>query len=167
MTSNRKAQSILQDPMDTKQGQQLYQSYVEEVTPKANLGKRMFTAFIVGGIICTIGQLIVELLQNYAGLEKEDAAAYCTLILVLSSVILTGLGIYRKIVNFAGAGALVPITGFANSVASTAIEYKFEGQVFGIGCKIFTIAGPVILYGVLSSWILGILYWIGTIFGIV
>lgn len=135
--------------MDTKQGQQIYQDYIEKVTPKANLGARMLKAFIVGGLICTIGQFIVELLQNFGGLKKEDASLYCTLILVLSSVILTGLGIYRKIVNFAGAGALVPITGFANSVASTAIEYKFEGQVFGIGCKIFTIAGPVILYGIL------------------
>lgn len=153
--------------MDTKQGQQIYQDYIEKVTPKANLGARMLKAFIVGGLICTIGQFIVELLQNFGGLKKEDASLYCTLILVLSSVILTGLGIYRKIVNFAGAGALVPITGFANSVASTAIEYKFEGQVFGIGCKIFTIAGPVILYGILSSWLLGLIYWIGTLLGIV
>ncbi|MBE5885202.1 MAG: stage V sporulation protein AC [Lachnospiraceae bacterium] len=152
--------------MDTKQGQQIYQDYIEKVTPKANLGARMLKAFIVGGLICTIGQFIVELLQNFGGLKKEDASLYCTLILVLSSVILTGLGIYRKIVNFAGAGALVPITGFANSVASTAIEYKFEGQVFGIGCKIFTIAGPVILYGILSSWLLGLIYWIGTLLGI-
>ncbi len=152
--------------MDTKQGQQIYQDYIEKVTPKANLGARMLKAFIVGGLICTIGQFIVELLQNFGGLKKEDASLYCTLILVLSSVILTGLGIYRKIVNFAGAGALVPITGFANSVASTAIEYKFEGQVFGIGCKIFTIAGPGILYGILSSWLLGLIYWIGTLLGI-
>ena len=152
--------------MDTKQGQQIYQDYIEKVTPKANLGAHMLKAFIVGGLICTIGQFIVELLQNFGGLKKEDASLYCTLILVLSSVILTGLGIYRKIVNFAGAGALVPITGFANSVASTAIEYKFEGQVFGIGCKIFTIAGPVILYGILSSWLLGLIYWIGTLLGI-
>lgn len=149
--------------METKSGQQIYQEYVEQVTPKANLGSRMIKAFLVGGLICVIGQTIVELLQNAAELSKEDASAYCTLILVLSSVILTGFGIYRKIVNFAGAGALVPITGFANSVASTAIEYKFEGQVFGIGCKIFTIAGPVILYGILSSWVLGLIYWIGTL----
>lgn len=146
--------------METKSGQQIYQEYVDSVTPKANLGGRMVKAFLVGGIICTIGQSIVELLQGI-GLEQEDASAYCTLILVFTSVILTGFGIYRKIVTFAGAGALVPITGFANSVASTAIEYKFEGQVFGIGCKIFTIAGPVILYGILSSWALGLIYWIG------
>lgn len=146
--------------METKSGQQIYQEYVEQITPKANLGGRLVKAFIIGGIICTVGQIITELLQNVAGLEQEDATAYCTLILVFTSVALTGFGIYRKIVNFAGAGALVPITGFANSVASTAIEYKFEGQVFGIGCKIFTIAGPVILYGVLSSWVLGVIYWL-------
>ena len=146
--------------METKSGQQIYQEYVDSVTPKANLGGRMLKAFLVGGIICTIGQGIVECLQGI-GLEQEDASAYCTLILVFTSVILTGFGIYRKIVTFAGAGALVPIMGFANSVASTAIEYKFEGQVFGIGCKIFTIAGPVILYGILSSWVLGLIYWIG------
>ncbi len=146
--------------METKSGQQIYQEYVEQVTPKANLSGRLIKAFLVGGLICTIGQIITELLQNAAGLEKEDATAYCTLILVFTSVVLTGFGIYRKIVNWAGAGALVPITGFANSVASTAIEYKFEGQVFGIGCKIFTIAGPVILYGILSSWALGLIYWI-------
>ena len=146
--------------METKSGQQIYQDYVEQITPKANLGGRLMKAFVIGGIICTIGQVIMELLQNVVGLEQEDASAYCTLILVFTSVVLTGFGIYRKIVSFAGAGALVPITGFANSVASTAIEYKFEGQVFGIGCKIFTIAGPVILYGVLSSWILGLIYWL-------
>ncbi len=146
--------------METKSGQQLYQDYIEQVTPKANLGGRLIKAFLVGGLICTIGQVITELLQSTAGLEKEDATAYCTLILVFTSVVLTGLGIYRRIVNWAGAGALVPITGFANSVASTAIEYKFEGQVFGIGCKIFTIAGPVILYGIISSWILGFIYWL-------
>lgn len=146
--------------METKSGQQIYQEYVEQITPKANLGGRLVKAFVIGGLICTIGQVITELLENAAGLEQEDASAYCTLILVFTSVVLTGLGIYRKIVNYAGAGALVPITGFANSVASTAIEYKFEGQVFGIGCKIFTIAGPVILYGVLSSWMLGVIYWL-------
>lgn len=149
--------------MDTKTGQEIYQQYINTVTPKANLGERIFKAFFVGGGICVIGQLITELLQNAAGLEQEDASAYCTLILVFTSVVLTGFGIYRKFVSWAGAGALVPITGFANSVASTAIEYKFEGQVFGIGCKIFTIAGPVILYGVLSSWVLGVIYWIYSI----
>lgn len=153
--------------MDSKSGQQIYQDYVEKVTPKAPLLPRLLKAFVVGGVICCVGQAVTELLMNCVGLEKEDATAYCTLILILTSIILTGLGIYRKIVSFAGAGALVPITGFANSVASCAIEYKCEGQVFGIGCKIFTIAGPVILYGVLSSWALGLVYWVLKLLGIV
>ena len=88
------------------------------------------------------------------------------MILVFLSVLLTGFNIYPQIVKFGGAGALVPITGFANSVASAAIEYKKEGQVYGIGCKIFTIAGPVILYGIFSSWVLGVIYWIMKMLGI-
>lgn len=100
-------------------------------------------------------------------MDKETSAAWTLLILIGSSVILTGLNLYPKIVKFAGAGALVPITGFANSVVAPAIEFKAEGQVFGIGCKIFTIAGPVILYGILSSWILGVIYWILQAMGVV
>lgn len=152
--------------METTNGQKIYEEYVNKVTPTASLPARMLKAFLIGGVICLIGQIITNLLINVADLPKEDATAYCTLILVLTSVILTGFGIYRKIVSFAGAGALVPITGFANSVASAAIEYKFEGQVFGIGCKIFTIAGPVILYGVLVSWFLGLIYWLMGLLGI-
>ena len=99
-------------------------------------------------------------------MDKETAAAWETLSLIALSVILTGFNIYQKIVKFGGAGALVPITGFANSVAAPATEFKIEGNVFGTGCKIFTIAGPVILYGIFSSWILGILYIILKQFGI-
>lgn len=138
---------------------QEYQEYVKEVTPTHNLWMQMARAFLVGGILCVIGQGIL----NYCGslgLDKETAGAWCSLLLVLLSIILTGFGIYPKITKFGGAGALVPITGFANSVAAPAIEYKKEGQVFGVGCKIFTIAGPVILYGIFASWILGVLYWI-------
>ena len=91
------------------------------------------------------------------------AGSFCSLILVFISVLLTGLNIYPSIVKFGGAGALVPITGFANSVAAPAVEFKKEGQVFGIGCKIFTIAGPVILYGIFTSWVLGICYWLVTL----
>ena len=109
--------------------------------------------------ICTIGQLI----SNYCktlGLSEKDCGAWTAIVLVLFSVILTGLNVYSKIANWGGAGALVPITGFANSVAAPAIEYKKEGQVFGIGAKIFTIAGPVLLYGVVTSWALGVVYWV-------
>ncbi len=150
---------------EKQQQQKEYAEYVKKVTPTHSLWVQMVKAFIVGGIICTIGQYIL----NYAkdmGLDKQTAGSWCSLILVLASVLLTGFNIYPKIVKWGGAGALVPITGFANSVAAPAIEYKAEGQVFGIGCKIFTIAGPVILYGILSSWVLGLFYWIGTVMGV-
>ena len=139
-----------------------YKDYVKQVTPKNNLGLQMLKAFFVGGTICLIGQVILNFCEKI-GVDKELAGSYCSLILVLASVVLTGLNIYPSIANFGGAGALVPITGFANSVAAPAIEYKAEGQVFGIGCKIFTIAGPVILYGIFSSWVLGFLYWISVV----
>ena len=135
-----------------------YQKYVKEITPTHSLPLEMGKAFLTGGIICLLGQL----LQNAGmalGLEQEEAGTWCSILLVLVSVLLTGFGIYPLIAKWGGAGALVPITGFANGVASSAIEYKKEGQVFGIGAKIFTIAGSVILYGVLTSWILGLLYW--------
>ena len=111
------------------------------------------------------GQLILHYAYNL-GLDRESAASWCSLILILISVLLTGLNLYSKIGRFAGAGSLVPITGFANSVAASAIEYKVEGHVFGIGCKIFTIAGPVILYGILSSWFLGLIYYLLKITGV-
>ena len=100
-------------------------------------------------------------------MDHQTAAAWTSLELIFASVLLTGFNLYQKIVKFAGAGALVPITGFANSVAAPAVEFQAEGDVFGVGCKIFTIAGPVILYGVLISWILGILFWLGRLLGLV
>lgn len=127
----------------------------------------MGKAFIMGGIICCIGQLIVNIATKNFGLDKDIAASWCSMILILISAILTGFNLYGGLVKWGGAGALVPITGFANSVVASAIEYKTEGQVFGIGCKIFTIAGPVILYGIFTSWVLGVLYWIGKLMGIV
>ncbi len=113
-----------------------------------------------------VGQLILNYCTNTMGLDKETAGSWCSLLLILASIVLTGLNIYPSIVKFGGAGALVPITGFANSVAAPAIEFKKEGQVFGIGCKIFTIAGPVILYGIFTSWVLGLGYWILKVTGI-
>ncbi len=144
-----------------------YQQHVEKSTPKYSLLWRMVKAFLVGGVICLIGQCILNYASDSFGLDKETAGAWCSMLLVLASVVLTGFNVYPKLVEWGGAGALVPITGFANSVASAAIEYQKEGQVFGIGCKIFTIAGPVILYGIVTSWGLGLLYWIGRLLGIV
>ncbi|WP_333651398.1 SpoVA/SpoVAEb family sporulation membrane protein [Lacrimispora sp.] len=142
-----------------------YEAYVKQVTPVHKRWPGMIKAFFVGGIICTIGQIVTVLLMN-TGLEKETASAWTTLVLIAASVLLTGLNLYGKIVKFGGAGALVPITGFANSVVAPAVEFRAEGQVFGIGCKIFTIAGPVILYGILSSWLLGIIAYVLQAFGI-
>ena len=136
-----------------------YNEYVKEVSPKPDYEGNCVRAFITGGAICTVGQIIMEILKKY-GIGKDEAGLWTTIILVLISVVLTGLNIYPQITAFGGAGSLVPITGFANSVAAPAIEYKKEGQVFGIGCKIFTISGPVILYGIFSSWVLGLIYWI-------
>lgn len=138
--------------------QKQYQQYVKKITPSHSLPLNMAKAFLTGGLICTFGQWILNTAASF-GLDKKTAGTWCSLILILFSVILTGLNIYPRIGKFGGAGSLVPITGFANSVAASAIEFQTEGQVFGIGCKIFTIAGPVILYGILSSWGLGIIYY--------
>ena len=144
--------------------QQKYNDYVKKVTPTHNLWWNMAKAFVTGGIICCIGQFILNTASGY-GLDQETAGSWCSLILILLSVVLTGFNIYPSIANWGGAGVLVPITGFANGVAAPAIEYQKEGQVFGIGCKIFTIAGPVILYGIFSSWVVGLIYWIGKLWG--
>ena len=144
---------------DTAERNEAYNDYVKEVTPTHNLVANMVKAFFTGGTICCIGQFLLNIFQGF-GLDKDTSGSWCSLILVLASVILTGLNIYPSIANWGGAGALVPITGFANGVAAPAIEFQKEGQVFGIGCKIFTIAGPVILYGIFSSWLLGLIYWI-------
>ncbi len=144
---------------------QEYEKYVKKVTPTHNLGLQMLRAFLTGGAICTLGQGILNAATNTFGLDKQTAGSWCSLLLVLCSVVLTGLNLYPSIVKWGGAGALVPITGFANSVAAPAIEFKKEGQVFGVGCKIFTIAGPVILFGIFASWVLGAVYWAGKMMG--
>lgn len=149
---------------DVEKRNESYNKYVDKVTKKANCGLNCLKAFITGGIICTIGQIITNVLKMN-GMSQDDAASYTTIILVLLSAVLTGLGIYPIMASFGGAGSLVPITGFANSIASPAIEYKKEGQVFGIGCKIFTIAGPVILYGIFFSWVAGVIYLIAKLMG--
>ena len=143
-----------------------YEEYIKKITPTHNLYLQMLKAFITGGIICTIGQALLTFAKDELGMDKDMAGSFCSLILVLASVLLTGFNLYSSIVKFGGAGALVPITGFANSVAAPAVDFKKEGQVFGIGCKIFTIAGPVILYGIFTSWLLGLFYWIGKALGL-
>ena len=139
---------------------QEYNDYVKQVTPVHNLWANMGKAFLLGGAICLLGQFITNIAIQVFGLNKDDAGLWCSLILVLLSVILTSCNVYGLLANWGGAGALVPITGFANGVCASAVEFQKEGQVFGIGCQIFKIAGPVILYGIFSSWVLGFIYWI-------
>ena len=162
MSQNNQQPKTIQEKKE-----QDYRQHVEQITPTYSLPLQMLKAFVMGGLICLLGQFILNYATQRMGLDKETAAAWCSMLLVLISVVLTGCNIYQKLVKWSGGGALVPITGFANSVASAAIEYQKEGQVFGIGCKIFTIAGPVILFGIVTSWALGLIYWIGTLIGMV
>lgn len=143
-----------------EQQQKEYEKYVKEVTPVHSLPKNMIKAFLVGGAICLVGEIIMNTAINVIGLDEQSASSWCSIILVACSVLLTGLNLYPRMAKCGGAGTLVPITGFANSVAAPAIEYQKEGQVFGIGAKIFNIAGPVILYGIFTSWALGLIYWV-------
>ena len=135
---------------------QEYQAYVKKKEPKSPLLKDMLLAFVIGGAICTVGQLI----QNgwsAAGLDQEDAGTATSCTMVLLSAVLTGLGLYCRLARFGGAGTLVPITGFANSVVAPAIDFKSEGLITGMAVKMFTIAGPVIVYGTLASVIYGVI----------
>ena len=140
-----------------------YKTLVQSMAPKSALGKDCLKAFFIGGLICMIGQL---LMMGYEalGLQKTDASTAASMSLVTLSALLTGLSLYDNIAKHAGAGTLVPITGFANSIAAPAVEFKTEGFILGMGAKMFTIAGPVIVYGVAASVLYGIIYWITTLF---
>lgn len=140
-----------------------YDKLVKEMAPKSPILKDCLNAFWIGGLICALGQLIMN---GYLalGLEKQDAGTAMSMTLVALSALLTGLSLYDNIAKHAGAGTLVPITGFANSIAAPAIEFKTEGFVLGVGAKMFTIAGPVIVYGVSASVVYGLIYWITTLF---
>ena len=145
--------------MDKKKQQEAYKNYVKKKTPVHSLPKNMARAFVTGGLICVLGEGILNWCEKL-GLDKDISGSWASIVLILISVILTGCNLYPVIAKWAGAGALVPITGFANSVASPALEFGVEGEVFGKGCQIFKIAGPVILYGIFSSWVLGVIYWL-------
>lgn len=134
-----------------------YQKRVKQISPKHNSWINCFRAFLVGGIICTIGQLIIDILLNM-GIEQGEAAMISSIVLIFLGALLTGLNIYDKIAKFAGAGTVIPITGFANSMVSPAMEFKKEGYIMGVGAKMFSMAGPVIVYGVISSVVVGVLY---------
>lgn len=153
--------------MKVKQNDDAYNKYVDAVTPKHNSFINCVNAFWVGGLICVAGQAVYNIAISNFDCSRDDAASWTSTILVLVSVLLTGFNVYKKIAKLGGAGALVPITGFANSVAAPTIEYQKEGEVFGKGVKVFTIAGPVILFGIFTSWVLGIIYWVLKLSGIV
>ncbi len=136
-----------------------YLKYVSEVSPKTdNIGK-IFKAFLVGGIICCYGQGIRMLLEKFSGLKGDELASYVSMILIFTGSFLTAIGVYDRIGKFAGGGSIVPITGFANSVVSPAMEFKSEGFIFGTASKMFVIAGPIIVFGVASSVAVGLVYY--------
>ena len=137
-----------------------YGSMAKRLSPNSPVLTDCVKAFFSGGAICAFAEGL-NIAFSYTDMSTEESKALTTTILIAITAILTALGVFDKIAKHAGAGTAVPITGFANGVAAPAIEYKKEGQVFGIGCKIFTIAGPVILYGIFTSWVLGLIYWIG------
>ncbi len=133
-----------------------YGQYVNGKSKPSNLWKNMAWAFVIGGLICVIGQGLLNLYKN-AGLSKEDAATAVSMTLIFAAALLTGLGLFDKLAKRAGAGTLVPITGFANAMVSPALEFKSEGLVTGTGAKLFTVAGPVLVFGISASIIYGIL----------
>ena len=137
--------------------QKEYQEYVDKKSPNSPILKNCLNSFLVGGLICTIGQFIMEICK-YRGLDNDISSTITSIILIFLSAFLTALNVFNKIGKFAGAGSLIPITGFANSIVSPAMEYKSEGYVMGVGAKVFTVAGPVLVYGISTSIIVGIMY---------
>lgn len=143
-------------PLDSKKD---YQKYVEQKSPNSPIFKNCFNAFLVGGLICTIGQIIMNICKS-KGFSVEISGTIVSIILIGISAFLTSLNIFNKIGKFAGAGSLIPITGFANSIVSPSMEYKSEGYIMGVGGKMFTVAGPVLVFGISASIIVGLIYMI-------
>ena len=140
-----------------------YGELVKKLSPKSPIWKDCLCAFVIGGLICTLGQVFMNVYEAL-GLNKTDTGTATCISLIFLSALLTGLSLYDNIAKFAGAGTLVPITGFANSITAPAVEFKTEGFILGVGAKMFTIAGPVIVYGVSASVVYGLIYWITTLF---
>ncbi len=145
-------------PIETKKD---YQKYVDEKTPNSPIWLNITKAFFVGGLICLIGQFISDFWSS-RGLDQEATASATSITLIFLGIFLTSINVYNKIGKFAGAGSIVPITGFANSISSPAIEFKSEGLVLGVGAKLFQIAGPVLVYGISTSMAIGLIYFIAT-----
>ena len=144
------------NPQDTNKD---YQDYINQKSPNSPILKNCFNAFWVGGLICAVGQ-IISAFCKYKGLDTQISGTIVSIVLIGISAFLTGLNLFNKIGKFAGAGSLIPITGFANSIVSPAMEYKSEGYVMGVGAKMFTVAGPVLVFGISSSVIVGMIYFI-------
>lgn len=142
------------NPIESKQ---TYQNYVDQKSPNSPIWKNCFNAFWVGGLICSIGQIILNICKE-RGFDTTTSGTIVSIVLIGLAAFLTGLNIFNKIGKFAGAGSLVPITGFANSIVSPAMEYKSEGYVMGVGGKMFTVAGPVLVFGISASILVGIIY---------
>ena len=140
-----------------------YAELVKKLSPKSPILKDCAGAFVIGGLICTLGQVFMNIYEAL-GLNKTDTGTATCISLIFLSALLTGLSLYDNIAKFAGAGTLVPITGFANAITAPAVEFKTEGFILGVGAKMFTIAGPVIVYGVSASVIYGLIYWLTTLF---
>jgi len=136
-----------------------YAALVRRLTPKSKIGQGCLRSFWVGGAICVLGQAIADVGINYLGLTASSASTFASMSLVFITALLTGIGIFDRIARYAGAGTVVPISGFANAMVSPAMEFKPEGWVLGTGARMFTIAGPVLVYGIASSVIVGILYY--------
>ncbi len=145
-------------PLRQKQKQDAYRDLISRLSPKSQLGQGMLRAFLVGGLICTLGQALVDIGTAYLDMKASTASTFASIVLVFLTALFTGIGLFDKIAKFGGAGTLVPITGFANAMVSPAMEFRREGMVLGLGAKLFTIAGPVLVYGISASVIVGILY---------
>lgn len=142
------------NPIESKE---IYKQYVDKKSPNSPIIKNCFNAFLVGGLICTLGQIILNICKE-RGIDAQISGTIVSILLIGLSAFLTGLNLFNKIGKFAGAGSLIPITGFANSIVSPAMEYKSEGYVMGVGGKMFTVAGPVLVFGISASIIVGIIY---------
>ncbi len=140
---------------------QQYLDYVKNISPKTNEKKTLLRAFVVGGFICSIGQGFRYLFEYGVGLKGDELASYVSMVMIFLGAFFTGLGIYDRIGKYAGGGSIVPITGFANSVVSPAMEFKTEGYVYGTAAKMFIVAGPIIVFGIVSSVLVGIIYYVG------